>query len=155
MHVYCVHIFIGHFLFHKYAFNRWRKSFPQFRENLSSSRGKFDYHKSKYKKLMGILYYIFNYIYFYLIVMERSKCFYSNYSSLYLNYKLTQAIFFFQARTFNETPINARKCSHILTKVLYLINQVRITIHLIDKAVFAYIMYMCFFTTRTYYFSKN
>ncbi|XP_061178687.1 coatomer subunit gamma-2-like [Saccostrea echinata] len=28
-----------------------------------------------------------------------------------------------EARTFNETPINARKCSHILTKVLYLINQ--------------------------------
>ncbi|XP_066283814.1 coatomer subunit gamma-2-like isoform X2 [Branchiostoma lanceolatum] len=28
-----------------------------------------------------------------------------------------------EARTFNETPINPRKCCHILTKVLYLINQ--------------------------------
>lgn len=28
-----------------------------------------------------------------------------------------------EARTFNETPINPRKCSHILTKILYLINQ--------------------------------
>lgn len=31
----------------------------------------------------------------------------------------------FQARVFNETPINPRKCAHILTKILYLINQVR------------------------------
>lgn len=30
----------------------------------------------------------------------------------------------FQARTFNETPINPRKCVHILTKILYLVNQV-------------------------------
>lgn len=29
-----------------------------------------------------------------------------------------------QARVFNETPINPRKCAHILTKILYLINQV-------------------------------
>jgi len=29
----------------------------------------------------------------------------------------------FQARAFNETPLNARKCSLILTKLLYLINQ--------------------------------
>ncbi|XP_021357768.1 coatomer subunit gamma-2-like [Mizuhopecten yessoensis] len=28
-----------------------------------------------------------------------------------------------EARTFNESPINPRKCAHILTKVLYLINQ--------------------------------
>lgn len=28
-----------------------------------------------------------------------------------------------EARTFNETPINPRKCGHILTKVLYIINQ--------------------------------
>lgn len=28
-----------------------------------------------------------------------------------------------EARTFNETPVNARKCSHILTKILYLLNQ--------------------------------
>uniref|UniRef100_A0A8C6EJW8 COPI coat complex subunit gamma 1 n=1 Tax=Microcebus murinus TaxID=30608 RepID=A0A8C6EJW8_MICMU len=28
-----------------------------------------------------------------------------------------------QARVFNETPINPRKCAHILTKILYLINQ--------------------------------
>lgn len=30
-----------------------------------------------------------------------------------------------ETRTFNETPVNARKCTHILTKILYLINQVR------------------------------
>lgn len=29
-----------------------------------------------------------------------------------------------EARVFNETPINPRKCAHILTKILYLINQV-------------------------------
>lgn len=29
-----------------------------------------------------------------------------------------------ETRTFNETPVNARKCTHILTKILYLINQV-------------------------------
>lgn len=28
-----------------------------------------------------------------------------------------------EARTFNETPVNAKKCIHILTKILYLINQ--------------------------------
>ncbi|XP_040262951.1 coatomer subunit gamma-1 isoform X2 [Bufo bufo] len=28
-----------------------------------------------------------------------------------------------EARLFNETPINPRKCAHILTKILYLINQ--------------------------------
>ncbi|KAL7986110.1 hypothetical protein Chor_011276 [Crotalus horridus] len=28
-----------------------------------------------------------------------------------------------EARIFNETPINPRKCAHILTKILYLINQ--------------------------------
>uniref|UniRef100_A0A2K5PMT1 Clathrin/coatomer adaptor adaptin-like N-terminal domain-containing protein n=1 Tax=Cebus imitator TaxID=2715852 RepID=A0A2K5PMT1_CEBIM len=27
-----------------------------------------------------------------------------------------------EARAFNETPINPRKCAHILTKILYLIN---------------------------------
>lgn len=29
-----------------------------------------------------------------------------------------------ECRTFNESPVNARKCTHILTKILYLINQV-------------------------------
>lgn len=29
-----------------------------------------------------------------------------------------------ETRMFNETPVNARKCTHILTKILYLINQV-------------------------------
>lgn len=29
-----------------------------------------------------------------------------------------------EARTFNETPVNAKKCIHILTKILYLLNQV-------------------------------
>lgn len=28
-----------------------------------------------------------------------------------------------EARTFNETPVNPRKCAHILTKILYLLNQ--------------------------------
>ncbi|KAK7588230.1 hypothetical protein V9T40_005475 [Parthenolecanium corni] len=28
-----------------------------------------------------------------------------------------------EARTFNDTPVNPRKCTHILTKILYLINQ--------------------------------
>lgn len=28
-----------------------------------------------------------------------------------------------EARTFNDTPVNARKCTHILTKILYLLNQ--------------------------------
>lgn len=28
-----------------------------------------------------------------------------------------------EARTFNETPINPRKCIHILTKILYVLNQ--------------------------------
>ncbi|XP_015607838.1 coatomer subunit gamma [Cephus cinctus] len=28
-----------------------------------------------------------------------------------------------EARTFNDTPVNPRKCAHILTKILYLINQ--------------------------------
>ncbi|OWK02619.1 hypothetical protein Celaphus_00010679 [Cervus elaphus hippelaphus] len=31
-----------------------------------------------------------------------------------------------EARVFNETPINPRKCAHILTKILYLINQLRL-----------------------------
>lgn len=26
---------------------------------------------------------------------------------------------------FNETPVNARKCTRILTKILFLLNQVR------------------------------
>lgn len=29
---------------------------------------------------------------------------------------------------FNDTPVNVRKCTHILTKILYLINQVCVTI---------------------------
>lgn len=29
-----------------------------------------------------------------------------------------------ETRTFNETPINAKKCCYILTKILYMINQV-------------------------------
>lgn len=35
-----------------------------------------------------------------------------------------------QARIFNETPINPRRCLHILTKIIYLLNQV---CELIDK----------------------
>lgn len=30
-----------------------------------------------------------------------------------------------QARIFNETPINPRRCLHILTKIIYLLNQVK------------------------------
>jgi hypothetical protein len=33
-----------------------------------------------------------------------------------------------EARTFNDTPVNAKKCIHILTKILYLLNQVNLTI---------------------------
>lgn len=29
-----------------------------------------------------------------------------------------------ETRIFNDTPVNVRKCTHILTKILYLINQV-------------------------------
>lgn len=43
---------------------------------------------------MKILYYIFSYIYFYKIVMERLKCFNFNNNLLYLNYKLIYVIFF-------------------------------------------------------------
>lgn len=43
---------------------------------------------------MKILYFIFSYIYFYLIVMERLKCFNFNNNLLYLNYKLIYVIFF-------------------------------------------------------------
>lgn len=43
---------------------------------------------------MKILYFIFSYIYFYLIVMERLKCFNFNNNLLYLNYKLIYIIFF-------------------------------------------------------------
>lgn len=32
---------------------------------------------------------------------------------------------FSQARIFNETPINPRRCLHILTKIIYLLNQVK------------------------------
>ncbi|CAF4124803.1 unnamed protein product, partial [Rotaria sp. Silwood1] len=28
-----------------------------------------------------------------------------------------------EARTFNETPVNAQKCIQILTKIIYMINQ--------------------------------
>jgi len=38
-------------------------------------------------------------------------------------YNLEKSSVLQEARTFNETPINPRKCSHILTKILYLINQ--------------------------------
>lgn len=33
-----------------------------------------------------------------------------------------------EARTFNDTPVNPRKCTHILSKILYMINQVCILI---------------------------
>lgn len=36
-----------------------------------------------------------------------------------------------ETRVFNETPINPKKCCHILTKILYMINQV--TCNLIIK----------------------
>lgn len=29
-----------------------------------------------------------------------------------------------ETRMFNETPVNARKCTRVLTKILYLLNQV-------------------------------
>jgi len=33
-------------------------------------------------------------------------------------------MFVSKARIFNETPINPRRCLHILTKIIYLLNQV-------------------------------
>lgn len=36
-----------------------------------------------------------------------------------------------EARTFNDTPVNPRKCTHILSKILYMINQVGICQYLI------------------------
>ena len=38
-------------------------------------------------------------------------------------YNLEKATVLQEARIFNETPINARKCTHILTKILYVLNQ--------------------------------
>ena len=37
---------------------------------------------------------------------------------------MNNSFLFPQARIFNETPINPRRCLHILTKILYLLNQV-------------------------------
>lgn len=48
--------------------------------------------------------------------------------SCFLNsfvFHLIFVVFHCKARTFNETPINAKKCIQILTKIIYLINQVR------------------------------
>ncbi|KAL5284673.1 COPG1 family protein [Megaselia abdita] len=42
-------------------------------------------------------------------------------TSLYQNLEKTSVLQ--ETRTFNETPVNARKCIQILTKILYLINQ--------------------------------
>lgn len=37
--------------------------------------------------------------------------------------KVTKTSALQDARNFNETPVNARKCAFILTKILYLLNQ--------------------------------
>lgn len=42
-------------------------------------------------------------------------------TSLYQNLEKTAVLQ--ETRIFNETPVNPRKCTHILTKILYLINQ--------------------------------
>ncbi|XP_030370658.1 coatomer subunit gamma [Scaptodrosophila lebanonensis] len=42
-------------------------------------------------------------------------------TNIYQNLEKTSVLQ--ETRTFNETPVNARKCIHILTKILYLINQ--------------------------------
>ena len=52
-----------------------------------------------------------------------------------------------QARTFNETPINAKKCCLILTKIMYLINQVTkfcLFLHVL-RAVEIILLLICFF----------
>jgi coatomer protein complex subunit gamma len=41
-----------------------------------------------------------------------------------------------EARIFNETPVNARRCTHVLTKILYLINQVFLCCTFHDSAAF-------------------
>ena len=51
----------------------------------------------------------------------------------------SSSFFFKQARTFNETPINPRKCIHILTKILYVLNQVGGS-DLIRKCVYFYLL---------------
>lgn len=47
-----------------------------------------------------------------------------------VRFKAQSEIFksYFQCRAFNETPINARKCSIILTKLFHLVQQVYINI---------------------------
>lgn len=57
-----------------------------------------------------------------LLVFSLSKFFFF----LPLLREITRHKFFLlpQARTFNETPINPRKCIHILTKIMYVLNQV-------------------------------
>jgi hypothetical protein len=42
-----------------------------------------------------------------------------------------------EARIFNETPVKARRCTHVLTKILYLINQVRMQFSLNMKSLFS------------------
>lgn len=41
-----------------------------------------------------------------------------------------------EARTFNETPVNAKKCVHILTKILYILNQVIECSNLSDQTLY-------------------
>ena len=52
------------------------------------------------------------------------KCFYFEFYFQGLMYVVFIFLHVNQARTFNETPINPRKCCHILTKIMYILNQV-------------------------------
>ena len=56
------------------------------------------------------------------ICTNESRCWIISIAALTLNH-LTPCRS--QARIFNETPINPRKCLHILTKIIYLLNQVK------------------------------
>jgi len=52
---------------------------------------------------------------------RKSKCVFKG-GNPYQNLEKTSVLQ--EARTFNDTPVNPRKCTHILSKILYIINQV-------------------------------
>lgn len=57
---------------------------------------------------------------------RKSKCVFKG-GNPYQNLEKTSVLQ--EARTFNDTPVNPRKCTNILTKILYMINQVRAFIY--------------------------
>lgn len=59
---------------------------------------------------------------------RKSKCVFKG-GNPYQNLEKTSVLQ--EARTFNDTPVNPKKCTHILSKILYMINQVRARAQLI------------------------